>query len=152
MTRKAICTAILAGTLMLVAVPLHAEMIRKESNLTFTDTVGRLEAVIKDRGLTQFAKIDHAAGAKQVGQELRPTTLIIFGSPAVGTPLIQAQQTMGLSLPLKALVWQDAAGKVWIGYDAPADMAKTHAVAADHPVIQKITGAMSAISDAATKP
>jgi uncharacterized protein (DUF302 family) len=126
-------------------------MIRKESALPFTDTVARFEAVIKDRGLTQFAKIDHAAGAKKVGQDLRPTTLIIFGSPAVGTPLIQAQQTMGLALPLKALVWQDAGGKVWIGYDAPSDMAKQHAIAADHPVVQKITGALNGISDAATK-
>ena len=143
-------SALLAG-LMVFSYPVQAEMIRKQSALPFVDTVAGLEAAIKDRGLTQFAKIDHAAGAKQVGQDLRPTVLIIFGSPAVGTPLIQAQQTMGLSLPLKALIWQDADGKVWVGYDAPSDMAKERSVAADHPVIQKITAALSALSDAAVK-
>jgi uncharacterized protein (DUF302 family) len=151
MKPRTVWTAIVFGAVVLFAVPLHAEMIRKESALPFADTVERLEATIKDRGLTQFAKIDHAAGAKQVGQELRPTMLIIFGSPAVGTPLIQAQQTMGLALPLKALVWQDAGGKVWIGYDAPADMAKERGIAADHPIIQKISGALGAISDATTR-
>ena len=143
-------SALLAG-LMVFSYPVQAEMIRKQSALPFVDTVAGLEAAIKDRGLTQFAKIDHAAGAKQVGQDLRPTVLIIFGSPAVGTPLIQAQQTMGLSLPLKALIWQDADDKVWVGYDAPSDMAKERSVAADHPVIQKITAALSALSDAAVK-
>lgn len=151
MKLAAIWIMFLVGGVALFAAPLRADMIRKESALPFADTVARLEAVIKDRGLTQFAKIDHAAGAKQVGQELRPTMLIVFGSPAVGTPLIQAQQIMGLSLPLKALVWQDADGKVWIGYDAPADMAKERGIAADHPVVQKITGALGAISEAATK-
>jgi uncharacterized protein (DUF302 family) len=150
MKLKALLTAIV-GAATLSATPLHAEIIRKESALPFADTVTRLEAVIKDRGLTQFAKIDHAAGAKKVGQDLRPTILFIFGSPAVGTPLIQAEQTMGLALPLKALVWQDAAGKVWVGYDAPRDMAKERGISVEHPVVQKITGAMGAISDAATK-
>lgn len=152
MNRGSIWITILVGGATLFAAPLHAEMIRKQSTLSFADTVARLEAVLKDRGLTQFAKIDHAAGAKLVGQELRPTTLIIFGSPAVGTPLIQAQQTMGLTLPLKALVWQDADGKVWIGYDAAPDTAKERGIASDHPVIQKIAGALGAISEAATKP
>lgn len=151
MKLMAVWTA-MVGAATLISAPLHAEMIRKESALPFSDTVTRTESVIKDRGLTQFAKIDHAAGAKAVGQDLRPTMLLIFGSAAVGTPLIQAQQTMGLTLPLKVLIWQDAGGKVWLGYDAAADLAKERGVAADHPVVQKIAGAMNAISDAATKP
>ena len=80
----------------------QAELARKERPYPVNQTIERLEAVLKERGLTVFATIDHAAGAKTVNQQLRPTTLIIFGSPAAGTPLIQAEQTMGLSLPLKA--------------------------------------------------
>ena len=129
----------------------NAEVVRKESPHSVAVTIERIEAVIKERGLAVFNKIDHAAGAKAAGQELRPTVLIIFGSPAVGTPLIQAEQTMGLSLPLKALAWQDAAGKVWLGYDAPASMAAERGVAKDHPVIGRITGALNGITDAAVK-
>ena len=64
---------------------------------------------------------------------------------------MQAQQTMGLSLPLKALAWQDAAGKVWLGYDAPADLAKEHGVPTDYPAIARITSALAAMTDAAVK-
>ena len=151
MTPKPIWIALCLALTAMVSTPAGAELIRKESPYPFGETVARFEAVIKDRGLNQFAKIDHAAGAKQAGQELRPTVLIIFGSAAVGTPLMQAQQTMGLSLPLKALVWQDADGKVWLGYDLPADIAKERGVAADHPVISKITAALNAMSDATIK-
>lgn len=135
----------------LVSIPANAEMIRKESSYPVAETVDRLEAAATARGLTIFARIDHAAGAKKVGQELRPTQLIVFGSPAAGTPLIQAEQTMGLSLPLKALAWQDAAGKVWLGYDVPADVAAERGLPRDHPVVGQITKALSALTDAAIK-
>lgn len=130
----------------------HAELVRKQSPHSVAATVEKIEAAIKARGLTVFNKIDHAAGAKAAGQELRPTVLIIFGSPAVGTPLLQAEQTMGLSLPLKALAWQDAAGTVWLGYDAPASMAAERGVAKDHPVIGRIAGALNGLVEAAVKP
>jgi uncharacterized protein (DUF302 family) len=133
------------------AVPVHADIVRKESPHTVAETIDRLEAIIKERKLTVFARIDHSAGAKAAKLELRPTLLIMFGSAAVGTPLMQAQQTMGLSLPLKALAWQDAAGKVWLGYDAPADLAKERGVPADHPAIGRITAALAGMTDAAIK-
>jgi uncharacterized protein (DUF302 family) len=138
-------------TTVLLAFPADAELVRKESPYPVAQTVDRLEAEIKQRKLNVFAKIDHAAGAKQVGQDLRPTVLIIFGNPAVGTPLIQAEQTMGLSLPRKILAWQDAAGKVWLGYDAPSAMAAERAVDKSHPVIVKIAGALNGIADAVVK-
>lgn len=143
--------AALAVALFFVSLPANAELIRKESPYPVAETIDRLEAAAKARGLVIFARIDHAAGAKKVGQELRPTVLIVFGSPATGTPLIQAEQTMGLSLPLKALAWQDAAGKVWLGYDAPAAMAAERGVARDHPVVGQVTKALGALTDAATK-
>src|SRR5258705_10140439 len=74
----------------------------------------RLETAVKSKGMTVFAHIDHAAGAAEVGMTLRPTDLLIFGSPEGGTPLMQSAQTIGIDLPLKALVWEDAKGHVWL--------------------------------------
>lgn len=136
---------------LVVSLPANAELIRKESPYPVAETIDRLEATAKARGLIVFARIDHAAGAKKVGQQLRPTVLIVFGSPATGTPLIQAEQTMGLSLPLKALAWQDAAGKVWLGYDAPAGVAAERGVARDHKTVGQIAKALGALTDAAIK-
>ena len=141
----------LAAIFLVSAVPAHAEIVKMQSPYSVAETVDRLENAIKGKGLTVFARIDHAAGAKAVGQELRPTLLIIFGSAKVGTPLIQAQQTMGLSLPLKALAWEEADGKVWLGYDAPADMAATRGIPRDHKVIGAITGALDGLTNAAIK-
>jgi len=82
------------------------------SNFDPTQTAKRLEAEIKAKGMTVFARVDHAAGAKEAGLELRPTEVLIFGSAKAGTPLMQADQTIGIDLPLKVLVWQDAAGRL----------------------------------------
>jgi uncharacterized protein (DUF302 family) len=143
--------AVVVAVLVMAAGSAQAELIRKQSPYTVAETIDRLEAVVKGKNLTVFARIDHAAGAKKVDKELRPTLLIIFGSPAVGTPLMQAQQTMGLDLPLKVLAWQDAAGKVWLGYQAPADMAAAHGLPKDNPVIKRVTGALNAFTNAAVK-
>lgn len=130
------------------ATPAVAELVRKPSPYPVAETVERLEATVKQRGLTVFARIDHAAAAKSIGQELRPTVLVIFGGPAAGTPLMQAEQTLGLSLPLKALVWQDASGAVWLGHDAVAAMAAERGLK-DHPAIARVAGALEAIAGAA---
>jgi uncharacterized protein (DUF302 family) len=89
-------------------------------------TVDRLEASLKAGGITVFARIDHAAGAESAGMPLRPTELLIFGNPKAGTPLMQANQTIGIDLPLKVLVWEDAIGGVWIAYNDPTWLAKRH--------------------------
>ena len=91
------------------------------------DTMNRLEAEVKVRGLTVFAHIDHAAGAVAVGLPLRPTDLLIFGNAKGGTPLMQSAQTIGIDLPLKVLVWQDAEGSTWLSYNDPAWLARRHA-------------------------
>jgi uncharacterized protein (DUF302 family) len=98
--------------LVMAAGTAQAELVRKQSPHSVGETIDRLAAVVKGKGLTVFARIDHAAGAKKVDLDLRPTELIIFGSAKVGTPLMQAQQTMGLDLPLKVLAWQDDGGRV----------------------------------------
>lgn len=89
-------------------------------------TMDRFEAIVKEKGLNVFARIDHAAGATKVGKTLRPTEVLIFGNPAGGTPLMECSQTTGIDLPLKALVWEDAAGQTWIGYNDPEYLAKRH--------------------------
>ena len=81
------------------------------------DTMNRLEAEVRAKGMTVFARIDHAAGAAEVGLSLRPTELLIFGNAKGGTPLMQSIQTIGIDLPLKALVWQDAAANTWLSYN-----------------------------------
>ena len=91
-----------------------------------TETMSRLETAVKAKGLSVFARIDHAAGAAEVGLPLRPTEVLIFGNARGGTPLMQAMQTTGIDLPLKALVWQDAAGKTWLSYNDPSWIGKRH--------------------------
>ena len=119
------------------------------SSLGPKETVDRLEAEIRARGLTIFARIDHAAGAAEVGLTLRPTELIIFGNARGGTPLMQPNQTVGIDLPLKALVWQDAAGKTLISYNEPSWMAQRHGVADAGPVVSNMTDLLSAIATTA---
>jgi uncharacterized protein (DUF302 family) len=90
------------------------------------DTMDRLAAEITARGMTVFARVDHAAGAADAGLPLRPTELLIFGNAKGGTPLMQSDQTIGIDLPLKALVWQDASGRTWLSYNDPGWLAKRH--------------------------
>jgi uncharacterized protein (DUF302 family) len=115
------------------------------------ETMRRLEAAVKAKGMTIFARIDHAAGAAEAGLTLRPTELLIFGNAKGGTPLMQSDQTMGIDLPLKALVWQDAAGKTWLSYNDPSWLAKRHGMGADvEPTVAAMTAALNAVATAAT--
>ena len=110
------------------------------------ETMDRLEAEIRAKGMKVFARIDHAAGAAEAGLTLRPTELIIFGNARGGTPLMQSVQTVGLDLPLKALVSQDAAGKTWLSYNEPSWIAQRHGVTNAEQVVSKMAAALSAIS------
>jgi len=111
------------------------------------ETMDRLEAEIKAKGMTVFARIDHAAGAAAVGLPLRPTELLIFGSAKAGTPLMQAGQTIGIDLPLKMLVHEDAAGKVWLSYNDPTWLTRRHGLGgAVAPIAEGMTAALRAIA------
>jgi uncharacterized protein (DUF302 family) len=114
------------------------------SNLGAKATMDRLEAEVKAKGLTVFARVDHAGGAAAVGLPLRPTELLIFGNARGGTPLMQASQLAGIDLPLKALVHEDASGKVWLTYEDPSWIAQRHglgaAVAATVQTLTKTLG------------
>jgi uncharacterized protein (DUF302 family) len=110
------------------------------------ETTDRLEAEIMATGMTVFARIDHAAGAAEVGPTLRPTELIIFGNALGGTPLIQSVQTVGIDLPLKALVWQDAQGKTWLSYNEPSWIAQRHHLGVKAEILDKLSAALSNIT------
>ncbi len=97
-----------------------------ESQFAVSETIDRLESALKARGITVFARIDHGAGAAAVGLPLRPTELLIFGNPRGGTPLMQANQTIGIDLPLKVLAWQDASGQSRLTYSDPVWFAQRH--------------------------
>jgi uncharacterized protein (DUF302 family) len=115
------------------------------------DTMNRLETAVKAKGMTVFARIDHAAGAAAAGLPLRPTEFLIFGNAKGGTPLMQSVQTIGIDLPLKALVWQDASGKTWLSYNDPEWLAKRHGLGGEtEAAVKMMTGALAAFAKAAT--
>ena len=114
-------------------------------------TADRFEAAAKARGLNVFLRVDHAAGAKKVGKDLRPTELLVFGNPQGGTPLMECAQSAGIDLPLKALAWQDAAGQVWLGYNDPRYLANRHGAGECAPVVQNLTKVLAGLAQEATK-
>jgi uncharacterized protein (DUF302 family) len=123
-------------------------MVHLGSPYSVPETLKRLESILQSRGLTVFARIDHSGEAEKVGMKMSPTLLIIFGSPNGGTPVMLASPTLALDLPLKALVWEDAGGKVWVSYNSaeylkqrhniPGDLVKNIAVIG--PLLQSVVG------------
>lgn len=114
------------------------------------ETMDRLVAAVTAHGMAILARIDHAAAAAKVGMELRPTEVLIFGNARTGTPLMRAVQTVGIELPLKALVWQDAGGKAWISYNEPARLVKRHDLNQMDGVAGQMESALAAITRKAT--
>jgi uncharacterized protein (DUF302 family) len=128
------------------------ELVTLPSTHSATETVQRLKALLAQKGIEVFADIDHAAAAQQVGLPLRPTRVVIFGNPKAGTPLMQSQQTIGLDLPLRILVWEDDAGKVWLTYRRLELLAQHHHVV-DQDEVEKALGAgLAALARAAASP
>ncbi len=142
----AVCLALVAGMA-------HGAdgMIARKSPDSVAATMDRLENIVKQRDLHIFARVDHSAGAERVGLKLRPTQLLIFGNPKGGTPFMQCAQTVGIDLPLKALVWQDESGQVWVGYNDPAYIARRHK-ASNCPVVLKLQQVLADVSKAAVAP
>ena len=118
----------------------------------FDSTLARLERAAVANGLTVAAKIDHAAAARKAGLTLRPTTLIIAGNPAAGTPLMVADQTVAVELPLRFLVWQGDDGKTRVSYDPIKAIAARHHLTGQDQLLTKMTGAIELIVTEATKP
>jgi len=127
-------------------------VVTAKSNHTVEETADRLESILKAKGMTVFARIDHAGGARSIGQSLRPTELVIFGNPRVGTPLMSCRQTVGLDLPQKALIWEDQEGNVWLSYNDPMYLARRHDLPGCKDMLSKVAGALSNFAKAATAP
>ena len=115
------------------------------------ETADRLAAAVTSRGISIMARIDHAVAAAAIGMELRPTEVLIFGNPRAGTPLMQAVQTVGIDLPLKALVWQDEVGTTWLTYNDPQWLAQRHGVDAGlDQTLHAMADALAAVAKEAT--
>jgi len=126
-------------------------LIMIESQHTVTDTADKLEALLTQKGMTVFARIDHSAGAKKAGDSLRPTELVIFGNPKVGTPLMQCAQSIAIDLPQKMLIWEDSKGKTWLGYNDPQYLKQRHSVEGCDSVFAKISGALNKFATGASQ-
>jgi len=111
---------------------------------TVGETLQRLESILAQRGVQVFAVIDHSGEAEKVGLKMRPTKLVIFGNPKGGTPLMVAAPTLAIDLPLKALVWEDEKGKVWVTYNSPEYLQQRHGVPEDLTKNIAVVGALVA--------
>ncbi|MEZ9402656.1 DUF302 domain-containing protein [Vibrio cyclitrophicus] len=123
-------------------------LIKYQSNYSVKETADRFESIAKSKGLTLFARIDHQKNASSVDLELRPTEVIIFGNPKVGTPLMQCQQDVAIDLPQKVLVTEDSNKKVWLSYNDPNYLMERHAINDCDEMIKKISGVLSKLSEA----
>ena len=121
-------------------------MIDVPSRYSVIETLSRLESVLKEKGLMVFARVDHSGEAAKVGLEMRPTQLLIFGSPKAGTPLMVAAPSLAIDLPLKALAWQNERGKVWLSYNSPEYLQQRHGIPAD--LLKNIAGVGALIQKA----
>jgi uncharacterized protein (DUF302 family) len=127
-------------------------LVSVQSRVSAHETLVRFLAALATRKLTVFARVDHAAGAASVGLTLRPTDVVIFGNPMGGTALMQDQQSAGIDLPLKVLVWEDADGKVWLTYNDPAWVAQRHGLgAASGAAVTAMAALLSAIAQESTR-
>ena len=126
-------------------------LIAVKSDRDVAATVTRFEEALQARGLTAFARIDHAAGAAKIGKLLRPSQVLLFGNPASGTPLMECAQTMGIDLPQKVLVWEDDKGQVWAGYNDPAYLLQRHG-ANTCPAAEGVRKALAGLVEAALVP
>ncbi|MEM1391941.1 MAG: DUF302 domain-containing protein [Cyanobacteria bacterium P01_D01_bin.116] len=127
-------------------------IVRVKSNYSVEETVQRFQSIAKEQGLNIFGTVNHQAGAASVNQELRPTQVIIFGNPAAGTPLMQCNQTAGIDLPQKALVWEDENGDVFLAYNSPKYLSRRHKLrgCADQP-LERIGNALKMLAEKATQ-
>lgn len=121
-------------------------MISRQSQFDVGSTIDRLEAALKEKGIKPLARVDHAAAAKTVDMELRPTQVLFFGNPRLGTPLMQSDQTAGLDLPMRVIAWEDDTRTTWLGYHSPQAMFEGLELPGDSEVV----ASMAAVLDALT--
>ena len=121
-------------------------MVHLRSSHSVAETIKRLETLVTGRGMSILAHIDHSGDAAKAGLKMQPAELLIFGNPKAGTPLMVAAPTLALDLPLKALVWEESDGRVWLSFNSPAYLQERHGVPAE--LIGNIAGARKIFEDA----
>jgi len=137
--------------LLALSMPAKAadELTVKPSKYPIKETLDRLTAALDEKGITPVARIDHAAAAEAAGLELKPTEILLFGNPKLGTPLMQANRHIAIDLPMKVMVWEDDAGKVWIGYTMPETLKARYNIDGQDDVLKTMAGALEAFTSAA---
>ncbi len=145
---------ILAAALLLALPPVQADedvegLIVKRSPYSVKQTLDRLESALKKKSITIALRWDHAARARAAGIELRPTELLVFGNPKLGSHFFTSKQTAGIDLPMKALAWQDEKGRVWLGYNDPGYLAERHDIEDRAAIVAKMRGALDKLTDIA---
>lgn len=126
-------------------------LVTKKSGYSVAQTLDRLSEVLKSRGIAIVARVDHAAAAEKAGQPLKPTQLLIFGNPKLGTPLMQTNRKVGLELPMKVLAWEDDKGQVWIAFSKPENLRAAYAVSGRDEIFRQMTQALDALTNEAVK-
>src|SRR5690242_17693818 len=111
---------------MATMVPANRGLIEIVSKYSVDETANRVKEILQAKGVTLFALVDHSGEAENAGMKMRPTKLLIFGSPKAGTPLMLASPSVAIDLPLKILVWEDAQGKAWVSYNSPEYLKSRH--------------------------
>ena len=146
----------LVFALVFVALPVFSlandsGLVAVKSSHSVGATLDKLEKILAEKGMNVFARIDHAAGAAKADLELRPTQVLVFGNPKVGTPLMKCSQSIAIDLPQKMLAWEDESGQVWLGYNDPQYLRSRHASEGCDKVFEKVAGALSKFAAAASQ-
>ncbi|GAB4350191.1 MAG: DUF302 domain-containing protein [Oricola sp.] len=142
--------AVLLAVAAMTGPALADTWIVKDSAFPVAATADRLVAAAGNAGATVFARVDHAAGAEAIGEEMAPMVMVMFGNPKLGTPILKAAPRAGLDLPLRVLVWDDG-GTTRVGYLAPGDLKARHAVEGADGAFEAMAGALDKLTDAATR-
>lgn len=126
-------------------------MIKKRSDFDVGETLDRLVELLSTKGIKPVARVDHSAAAETVDLKLRPTQVLIFGNPALGTPLMQSNQEAGLDLPMRVLAWEDESGATWLGYHAPGEWLESLGMQNVSEIAEKMTAALDGLTTGAVK-
>jgi uncharacterized protein (DUF302 family) len=150
---RVLMRVLLIGWFALAASSVNAQqgLVSVASSHGVEDTASRLETIFAEKGMTVFNRIKHSAAAAKLDMALRPTELLIFGNPKLGSKLMQCEQSIGLDLPLKVLVWEDAKGQVWISYTEPKYLKEKYSVEGCDPVFEKMDKALGMMSKKAAE-
>jgi uncharacterized protein (DUF302 family) len=146
--------AVIAAVVMIPSIAWGADdrVVAKKSPHSVAATLDRLTEVLTARGIGVAARVDHAAAAQKIGQSLKPTQVLIFGNPKLGTPLMQSNRRIGLDLPMKVLAWEDDSGQVWVTYVKPEALKSDHAISGHDGIFGEMAQALDKLTDEAVKP